>query len=59
MTKGAAYRTLAVTVADVGGGFGTWSVGLEPQAATAGATIDLPSTATVGPGGYAAVLIHP
>ena len=44
VNKGAAYRTLAVTVADVGGGFGTWSVELEPQAATAGATIDLPST---------------
>ena len=54
VNKGAAYRTLAVTVADVGGGFGTWSVELEPQAATAGATIDLPPTVTVGPGGYAA-----
>src|SRR4051812_32586948 len=54
VNKGAAYRTLPVTVADVGGGFGTWSVVLEPQGATAGATIDVPSTVTVGPGGYAA-----
>lgn len=54
VSKGAAYRTLAVTVADVGGGFGTWTIELAPQAATSGATIDLPATVTVGPGGYAA-----
>ncbi len=54
VNKGAAYRTLAVTVADVGGGFGSWSVELAPQSATAGATIDLPSTLTISPGGYAA-----
>lgn len=54
VNKGAAYRTLAITVADVGGGYGDWSVELAPQAATAGATIDLPTTVTVSPGGYAA-----
>jgi minor extracellular serine protease Vpr len=54
VNHGAAYRTLALTLADVGGGFGTWSVELAPQSATAGAVIDLPATVTVSPGGYAA-----
>ncbi len=53
VNRGDAYRTLAVTIADVGGGFGTWTVELRPQSATAGAMIDLPPTLTIGPGGYA------
>ncbi len=52
VSKGNAYRTLAVTLADVGGGFGTWTVELHPQSATAGATIDLPATVTISPGSY-------
>jgi minor extracellular serine protease Vpr len=55
VNKGAAYRTLAVTVADVGGGAGTWTVELQPQSATAGAQIDLSPSVTVTPGGYAVV----
>jgi subtilisin family serine protease len=52
VTRGAAYRTLAVTVSDVGGGFGTWAVELAPQAATAGAQLDLSPSLTIAPGGY-------
>src|SRR5262249_6156718 len=52
VTKGAAYRTMAVTIADVGGGFGTWTVELAPQTATAGAQLDLSPSLTIAPGGY-------
>ncbi len=55
VNRGNAYRTLAVTVADVGGGEGTWSVELQPQTATAGAQIDLSPSVTITPGGYGVV----
>jgi hypothetical protein len=40
-----------LTVRDAGNGAGTWTVGLAPQAATAGAGLDLPGTVAVPPGG--------
>jgi subtilisin family serine protease len=51
VTKGSARRSLLLEVQDAGDGSGTWTVGLEPQAATAGAFLDLPATAAVSPGG--------
>src|SRR5262249_56057428 len=51
VTRTAAERVLLVTVSDAGDGAGTWSVALDPQSATAGATMDLPPLVTVPPGG--------
>jgi hypothetical protein len=51
VTRSAAERALLVTVSDAGDGAGTWSVELDPQAATAGATLDLPPLVTVALGG--------
>ncbi len=53
VTKGDATGALLVTVSDAGGGAGTWQVELQPQAATAGARIDLPPSITLVPGGDA------
>jgi len=50
---GAASSALLVRIEDAGGGAGTWSVGLQSQAATAGASIDIPGTIVVAPGGEA------
>src|SRR5262249_37614960 len=51
VTKGSARRSLLLEVQDAGHGSGTWTIGLESQAATAGAFLDLPTTAAVSPGG--------
>ncbi len=48
---GAARRAQLLEIEDAGGGAGTWSLGLQPQAATAGAFVDLPPTVTILPGG--------
>jgi subtilisin family serine protease len=48
---GAATRSLLVDVRDAGGGAGTWTIGLQPQAATSGAFVDLPGSIAVSPGG--------
>jgi minor extracellular serine protease Vpr len=42
-----------VRVADAGGGAATWQVELVPQAATAGASVELPGTLAIAPGGGA------
>jgi minor extracellular serine protease Vpr len=47
VNHGAARVALLATVDDAGGGFGTWNVELHPQAASAGATIDLPDSITI------------
>jgi minor extracellular serine protease Vpr len=44
-------HTLLVQVADAGDGAGTWTVQLQPQAATTGAGIDVAGVAVVAPGG--------
>jgi hypothetical protein len=44
-------QTVLVRASDAGGGAATWQVELVPQAATAGATIELPGTIAVPPGG--------
>ena len=50
---GAASSALLVRIQDAGGGAGIWSVGLQSQAATAGATIDIPGAVVIAPGGEA------
>jgi minor extracellular serine protease Vpr len=46
-----ARRATLLTVRDAGGGAGTWTVGLQPQSATAGAGLDLSGSIDVAPGG--------
>ena len=57
VTRGAASRALLVRLTDAGDGAGTWQVGLAPQAATAGASIDVPGAIAVPPGGEADVAV--
>ena len=53
VTKGADSRALVVRVTDAGGGAGQWQVELAPQAATSGASLELPPLLTIPPGGEA------
>jgi minor extracellular serine protease Vpr len=53
VNRGADSRALLVRVTDAGGGAGTWQVTLAPQAATVGASVDLPPALVVAPGGEA------
>jgi minor extracellular serine protease Vpr len=46
-----ASRTLLVQVSDAGDGAGTWTVQLQPQSATSGATVEVAGLAVVAPGG--------
>jgi subtilisin family serine protease len=48
---GPARASTLVSVSDAGGGGGTWTIELQPQAATAGASIDVPPSVTLTPGG--------
>ncbi len=50
---GARSRSLLTTIRDAGDGAGTWQVELRPQSASAGATIELPASVTLAPGGEA------
>jgi minor extracellular serine protease Vpr len=51
----AVSKQLLLTLRDAGGGAGTWSIALQPQSASAGVAIDVPSVVTVGPGSMATV----
>jgi hypothetical protein len=53
VTRGAAARGLLVRLTDAGDGAGTWQVTLQPQAATAGSSVDVTGLVTVPPGGEA------
>jgi subtilisin family serine protease len=53
VSRGAASRQLVLRVDDAGGGAGTWTVAAEPQASTAGASVDAPASVAVAPGGEA------
>jgi minor extracellular serine protease Vpr len=55
VSSGSARGSRLLEVQDAGDGAGTWTVGLQSQAATAGAFVDLPPTAAVSPGGTAEV----
>jgi hypothetical protein len=48
---GTVQKPLLVQVSDAGGGSGLWSVTVDAQAATAGASLAVPGAVTVAPGG--------
>jgi subtilisin family serine protease len=54
---GGARDSQLLEVQDAGGGAGTWTIGLQSQAATPGAVVDLPTTAAVSPGGSAEIAV--
>jgi len=54
VNAGATSRAISVTVADAGGGAGTWSAEVQPQVATSGATVEV-APFSIGPGGTAVV----
>ena len=60
VTTGAQRTAKLVTVTDAGGGAGTWTVELAPQAQTSGVSIDVPGTLSLAPGGDVTlpVLVH-
>ena len=51
VNRGPRNEALVVRVTDAGDGAGTWQVELRPQLATAGATLQLPPTVELLPGG--------
>jgi minor extracellular serine protease Vpr len=51
VNRGGRSRALAVQLTDAGGGAGDWAVGVRPQAATAGASIEADPFVSVAPGG--------
>jgi minor extracellular serine protease Vpr len=51
VNRGPQTRALATQLEDAGGGAGTWSVELRPQAASAGATVEPDPQVTIAPGG--------
>ena len=51
VNRGSASRAVLVRITDAGGGAGTWNVQLQPQATSGGASLDLPPTITLPPGG--------
>ena len=53
VAHGAAARGLLVRLTDAGDGAGAWQVTLQPQSATAGASVDVTGLVTVPPGGEA------
>jgi minor extracellular serine protease Vpr len=55
VSRGARSSAQLARLVDAGGGAGTWQLGLSPQSASAGATLDFPSTVDVPPGGEADV----
>ena len=57
VTSGVASRSLLLRLTDAGDGAGTWQVELQSQAATAGASLDVPGIALVAPGGEADISI--
>ena len=51
VNRGAASRSLLVNVGDAGNGAGTWTVELQPQRASYGASLDLTPQVALAPGG--------
>jgi minor extracellular serine protease Vpr len=51
LNRGAQRRLRLLSVSDAGGGAGTWTVEVRPQAATPGAALSVPGVVAVGPGG--------
>jgi minor extracellular serine protease Vpr len=48
-------KQLLLSLRDAGGGAGTWSVALQPQSASPGVAISVPSLVSIGPGGNASI----
>ncbi|HEX6702416.1 MAG TPA: S8 family serine peptidase [Gaiellaceae bacterium] len=57
VSRGARASAQLVRIVDAGGGAGTWQLALDPQSASAGATLDFPATVDLAPGGEADVPI--
>jgi subtilisin family serine protease len=57
VATGAKTSTIVVTVADAGGGDGTWQVEVHPQTASSGASLDVQPLVTLTPGGSAMVTV--
>ena len=55
VSTGTQRKSLLLSLTDAGGGAGTWTVTVKPQAQTTGVQIDAQSTVTLGPGGG----VHP
>ena len=53
LLAGVTSKQLLLSLRDAGAGAGTWTIELRPQSASAGATIDLPSSVILAPGGTA------
>jgi hypothetical protein len=53
VSRGSDSKALLVRITDAGGGGGTWSVALAPQATSAGAALDVAPAIVVPPGGEA------
>jgi subtilisin family serine protease len=57
VTRSSQTRRLLLTISDAGGEGGTWNLALQPQSATAGATVDFPSSVTLAPGGETTIVV--
>jgi subtilisin family serine protease len=55
VTRGPVSRGMLVLVSDAGGGAGSWQVQVRPQTASAGASLVVPSTIDIAPGGETAL----
>jgi minor extracellular serine protease Vpr len=55
VSTGTRRKSMLLSLTDAGGGAGTWSVSIKPQAQTTGVMIDAPSTVTLSAGGLAFV----
>ncbi len=53
VSTGTQRKSLLLSLTDAGGGAGTWSVTVKPQAQVTGVQIDAQSTVTLAPGGLA------
>ncbi|MEZ5098876.1 MAG: S8 family serine peptidase [Thermoleophilia bacterium] len=54
---GAAAETRLLTVADLGGGAGSWTIEARPQTAPAGTVLELPAAVDVPAGGQATIVV--
>ena len=57
VSTGSQTKGLLLTLSDTGDGAGSWAVTVEPQAQTAGVTIDVTGPALIAPGGDASIPI--
>jgi hypothetical protein len=53
VSRGAASGSILVQLSDAGGGAGAWQVEVQPQLASAGATVSAPPSVSIAPGGTA------